>query len=375
MVTMSPDALKSGRIHQWNAGLEFEVMHDLVLGANYIGNLGQRLNSGDFERNQPDMAMLSALVKSGKDWNWVSDPTSAAAAGVPYPYAGFSNYAVMAVAPFPSVASTWGPLYYVGSPLGSSDYSAFQFTLNKRMSHGVAANVSYTWSKSHGNLQSGFQETWSTGGLQDVNQLDREADVIGYNDRTHILKGYVAWELPFGQGRRFMNTGGFKNAVLGGWQVSAIFKYETGLPLSIRSNNSLNGWTGWGYPIYVNANPNGNYDVMFDGNYDATDQGAKGNQYFDGSNFSNPAYGEFGKGPGRFEQLRGFGWAGEDLGLMKNFSIGGRSTLQLRLELMNVFNRHYYTNPITNIGSKYFGYVTSTTGAPRQGQIGIRFEW
>ena len=375
MVSMSPEGLKAGRIHQWNAGVEYELMHDLVLGANYIGTRGSRLNSGDFERNQPDMAAVSALVQRGQEWSWVSDPASAAKAGVPYPYAGFSNYALMALSPYAAVATTWGPLYHVGSPLGSSDYTAFQFTVNKRMSRGVAANVSYTWSRAHGNQQSGFQETWSVGPLQDVTRLASEADVIGFNDRTHILKGYVAWELPFGKGRRFMNSGGWKDAVFGGWQVSGIFKYETGLPLAIRSNNYIAGWSDFGYPIYVNANPSGNYDVMFDGDYDASTQSAPGNQYFDPTTFANPKYGEFGTGPGRFEQLRGLGWAGEDMGLMKNFRFGSRASLQFRLEMINVFNRHYYTDPVTNMGSKVFGYVTSTTGQPRQGQVGIRFQW
>ena len=343
-----------------------------MLGANYIGTKGSRLNSGDFQRNQPDMAAASALVKRGQEWNWVWDEASAAASGVPYPYPGFSNFSFMALAPYPTVAETWGPLFYVGSPLGSSDYTAFQLTLNKRMSSGIAANVSYTWSKSHGNQDSGFQERWWPGPIQDVNNLDFEANVIGFNDRTHVLKGYVAWELPFGEGRRFMNTGGWKDALLGGWQVAMIFKYTTGVPLAITSNNYVPGWM---YPIYVNANPSGNYDVMFDGNYDASDQTARSNQYFDPKNFSNPAYGEFGKGPGRFEQVRGFGWAGEDLGLLKNFSFGNRYSLQLRLELINVLNRHYYTDPVTDIGSQYFGSVTSTTGQPRQGQVGIRFQW
>ena len=384
MVSMSPEGLKAGRIQQWNAGFEYEVTRDLVLGANYIGTKGSRLNSGDFQRNQPNMAAASALVQRGQEWNWVWDEASAAASGVPYPYPGFSNFSFMALAPYPTVAETWGPLYYVGSPLGSSDYTAFQFTLNKRMSSGVAANVSYTWSRSHGNQATGFQERWAVGPLQDVNNLAAEANVIGFNDRTHILKGYVAWELPFGQGRKWMNTTGWKDAVFGGWQLSMMFKYMSGLPLGVDpntgangmySNNYIAGWSDFGYPIYVNADPNGSYNTMFNGNYDATDQGANGNQYFDPNNFSNPAYGAFGTGPGRFAQIRGFGFAGEDLGLMKNFRFGGRYTLQVRFELINILNRHYYTDPVTDIGSPYFGYVTSTTGQPRQGQLGVRFEW
>jgi outer membrane receptor protein involved in Fe transport len=372
MVSMSKEGLKAGRIQQWNAGFEYELTNDLVLGANYIGTRGSRLNSGDFQRNQPDMDALGSLVQRGQEWNWVYDEASAAAAGVPYPYPGYSGSAFHTLAPFPQISQTWGPQLWVGSPLGSSDYTAFQFTLVKRMSSGLAANVSYTWAKSHGNQESGFQERWWAGPLQDVNDLDFEADVIGFNDRTHVFKGYVAYELPFGQGRKWMDQGGVLDAIFGGWQVSVIFKYMSGLPLGITSNN---WYAGWFYPIYVNADPNGNYDTLFGGNFDASNPTAAGNQYFNGNNYSNPAYGQFGTGPGRFEQQRGFGWSGEDLGFLKNFTFGDRYRLQVRFDLINVFNRHYYSNPVTDIGSNQFGYVVSTTGQPRQGQIGIRFEF
>lgn len=75
-------------------------------------------------------------------------------------------------------------------------------------------------------------------------------------DRTHILKGYLAWELPFGQGRRFMiSASGLVDALVGGWMASAIFRYESGQPLRILSRNSYTGWSTFGYPIYANADP------------------------------------------------------------------------------------------------------------------------
>jgi hypothetical protein len=59
---------------------------------------------------------------------------------------------------------------------------------------------------------------------------------------------------------------------------------------------------------------------------------------------------------------------------MKHFTIGPVRA-QLRLELVNLFNRHYFGNPNTGIGSDVFGQMTSTTGTPRQGQLSIRFDW
>jgi hypothetical protein len=244
------------------------------------------------------------------------------------------------------------------------------------MSHGLAGNVSYTLSRSRSNTDTVFQDTWWSGYLQDVTRLDEEARVIDASDRTHILKGYVAWQLPFGKGRRFLSdAGGLKQALLGGWTVSALFRYHSGLPLRVTSNSYYAGWSDFGYPIYVNANPSGDYSRQFRGNFDQKDAASPANRYFDPKLFSNPAYGEFGTGPGYFKQLRWFGAAYEDLGIMKNISIGDRYNLQIRFELINVFNRHYYSDPVTDIGNAMFGQVVSTTGAPRQGQLGIRFEF
>jgi hypothetical protein len=222
-------------------------------------------------------------------------------------------------------------------------------------------------------MQTGFEETWSSGYVQDVNNLGMESGVIAPFDRTHILKGYVDFELPFGKGRRFMDKGGLANALLGGWDVSLIFWYGSGSPLAITSNASYAGWSG--YPIYVNRDPNVSLNSQFDpGQYDQSNQNSPNNRYFDPKAFSNPAYGEFGKGPGRFEELRSFGAAYEDLGLMKGFSVG-RVRAQLRLELLNLFNRHYFSDPITNIGSPQFGQVISTSGSPRTGQVSVRLDW
>ena len=371
--SMSPESLKGGRVHQWNAGVDFELTRDLAFGLNYIGNTGSSLHSGNLERNQPDMQGLGNVLKAGKEWNWVSDPASAAAAGVPFPYPGFANFAQFAVTPFPEVAELYGPIYYVGSPLGSQTYHALQVTLNKRRSHGVSGQVSYAFSRARGNMQTGFEETWSSGYVQDVNNLGMESGVIAPYDRTHVFKGYVNLELPFGKGRRFMDKGGLANALLGGWDVSLIFWYGSGSPLAITSNASYAGWSG--YPIYVNRDPNVSLNSQFDpGQYDQSNQNSPNNRYFDPKAFSNPAYGEFGKGPGRFEELRSFGAAYEDLGLMKGFSVG-RVRAQLRLELLNLFNRHYFSDPITNIGSPQFGQVISTSGSPRTGQVSVRLDW
>lgn len=60
---------------------------------------------------------------------------------------------------------------------------------------------------------------------------------------------------------------------------------------------------------------------------------------------------------------------------MKNVRFANRHRMQIRFEVINLFNRRYFANPVTDIGSPLFGQVVSTTGQPRQGQLGVRFEW
>jgi len=198
--------------------------------------------------------------------------------------------------------------------------------------------------------------------------------VIGANDRTHVAKGYVAWSLPFGSGRRFLgNATGLTAALVNGWTVSAIFRYDSGLPLAVTSSNT---YAGWQYPIYANRDPQVSLERRFDSaGFNPADPADPANRYFDPRAFSNPAYGELGTGPGRVEALRGFGGAYEDLGIIKDLSLG-RVRAQLKLEVINLFNRHYFSDPVTQLGSPYFGQVTGMgSQSPRQGQVGLRFDW
>lgn len=75
--------------------------------------------------------------------------------------------------------------------------------------------------------------------------------------------------------------------------------------------------------------------------------------------------------------LRGFGYADEDITLMKYTSFGpeGKFKLSIRVEFYDLFNRHYFDNPNTDISSPNFGYVTGVQGASRNGQFGARLQW
>ena len=383
MVNVNPRSLFAGYVHQWNLGAEFELGRDLRFDVMYTGNRGRRLQSGDLEGNQPDIKALSQLINSWSEWNWVWDEASAAAAGVPFRYPGFSSYAFAALLPYPQLwqNGVWaGPLLHVGSPLGKSDYKSLYFSLTKRPTRGLATQISYTLGSSHGNLQNylgGFQEIWWTGPLQDLTKLEEEAKAPLFYDQKHIVKGYVMYELPFGKGKRFASdAGSILNAFIGGWTIGSMFKYNSGSPIGVNSNN---WYAGWERPIYAVRNPDGNYQRKFKAeNFNYGKPGDPGNLYFDPANFSNPAYGDLGTVPIYRGDFRGFGWSNEDVMFLKNFRFAERFRVQFRFEMYNLFNRHHFRDPNTNIGNpsgQPFGYVTGIVGSPREGQIGARFEW
>ncbi len=376
VVAVHPDSLKMAYTHQYNVSVQYEFARDTLIEATYMGNQGRRLHNGAFTRNQPTRAAYEDSKVNPTAWVW--DAGSAAAAGVPYPYAGWSGNAGMAITPYPHVAAvTWGPIYGVGAPLGESAYNSLQFSLTRRMSASVAANMSYNYSKATANSETAFDETWDqTGGLQDVYDLDYEADTVTSFDRAHIFKGLAAWELPFGVGRRYLSNSGVLDAVIGGWNLTTIFKYQSGVPLGVSPNVNYPGWNG---AVYANYDPSVDLSGSFDPQkFDPAIQNDPNNQYFNPAAFSSPAQAthKLGNGKRRYDALRGWGYANEDIGIMKYWSFGEAAKLQVRAEFLNVFNRHRFSNPGTGLSNaKTFGYVTSATGEPRNIQVGLRLNW
>jgi hypothetical protein len=376
MVRIDPDALRAGRIQQWNAGVEWQLFSSTVVGVNYVGNRGSRLQSDQFERNQPaDAAAFSRVVTSGNEFTWIASPEDAAAVGVAYPYPGYQGYASQALQPFPQIGSLFGPLFVIGVPEGKSDYHSMQLTFSRRGTRGLTFDLGYTLSRARGNATNAFEENWWNGTIQDSTKLDLEAKTPTGLDLRHVFKGYVSYELPFGAGQRFLDRPGAINAIVGGWTIAGIGYYASGRPIYVYSNNSYAFW-GWYGSIYPNVNPNGDFSSQFNkDSFNATDPGDPGNRYFDRTLYTNPTYGEFGNAGPLRAKLRDFGYMREDVSLLKNFRIGD-VRLQFRAEFYNVFNRHYFNTPDRDINSPYFGQVTSVgANAPRTGQLGLRMDF
>jgi hypothetical protein len=359
VVSIDPRALTPGNTEQYNIGIQRELDHATTFEANWIQSASYHLQSGIFNNNQPTAANEQNYLVSG-----------AVPASYNHRYDG-QGPGYQGITPYPQVAVAYGPLYSVGTPLGNGDYKSVQLSITRRVANGLSAQGSYNWSRAHGDVDSDFQELYYAGSLQNIYDLkDERKDILDF-DQTHIVKGYIIYNLPFGRGKQLLgNSSRLLDAVVGGWSTDLNFHYNTGTPLQIHSSNFYPGF----YAVYDNIAPNCNLTTGHKG---------IGQLYLNTSCFSNPvapspanpSASGLGNGQNFQAGARAPGFSTEDLAAHKTFSAGpdNRYQLTLRMEFYNVFNRAHLAGPDTNSADSTYGEIINyVSGGARVGQFGAR---
>jgi len=257
--------------------------------------------------------------------------------------------------------------------------------LVKRTGRDLTGNLNYTYSRQRGDTFSAQQEfNGYYSGVQDFQNLSAAANSLTGYDATHIVKGYFAYQLPFGKGKRWLsNKSGFLNGLVSGWQAAGLVLYQTGQPMRIGLNTPF-------YPIwsnfYPNFHPTGKFTFSPSG-YDAATAASDPNyiyHYMSSSVASSPIVGNniaFGTGGLSDGRLRCPGYANENASILKSLGFAeGKYQLQMRVEFYNLLNRHYYDingcgGRQTNVGDTNFAAVLGVNSKPRNGQFGIRFSF
>ncbi len=130
------------------------------------------------------------------------------------------------------------------STLGKSQYNAAIFKFEKRMSNGWGGRLNYTFSRlednqfGENNFFAGSPGFVSAVPAEMQNAYDLEAEYsIGLLDVPHKLVFSPIAELPFGEGKKWLNDG-IGNVLLGDWTVSSIISFESGFPLTYSTNTN-----------------------------------------------------------------------------------------------------------------------------------------
>jgi hypothetical protein len=358
----------------WTLSIQHELRSHLTIEADYNGVAGVHLNAGLMNLNQVPMSVVNGLIAkygatqaiSLMNSNILS--TAAVNAGIPIPYPNFTNSSVQRSQTVSQALRAY-PQYLTvdtsaggGDRSGHSTYHAAIIKINHRMTSFLLFQGSYAFSKLLTNADS---FSGSSGSLDQGNPgLEKS---VGSTDQTHVVKMSTVFDLPFGTGRRWLSKGGFVNGVVGGWRLSAIQIYNSGVPLGVTANGTLPIFNGTNRPVVTT------YD------WRARISGSSFNpaqdKYLDASVFPVQPPGVLGKAPRRNSQVRGFPNYNENVSLAKTFRVRERFRVDFRAEAFNIFNRVVFGSPQTNLNSATFGVVSSQANTPRQLQGGIKLYW
>lgn len=199
---------KTPMIQNYNLQLQYQVMTNSVVTVGYQGSRGTFLQGPSFNVNRVNP--------------------------------------VTGQLPIPGYNSRFagGGIYVLNPSNSASTYHALTAEFERRFYQGVQIRFNYTWSKlmddSSGGINFPLPNNSFNNPTGDVpltrnqNPYDSRSErSVGATDIPHAFNLVTFWELPFGRGKKFLNTGGPLNWVLGDWQLGSLGRARAGFPISV----------------------------------------------------------------------------------------------------------------------------------------------
>jgi hypothetical protein len=275
----------------------------------------------------------------------------------------------------PQFSSLWG-----WRTSGNSSYHGFNLTLRHALSSGVQFDVNYTFSKSV-DVGSNAERIslFSSGGVggfssQVVNSWQpNQLRAVSDFDMKHQINSNWVIDLPVGRRRRFgSGMGRVADAIFGGWSLTGLLHWSSGLPFSIFPGG---GWS-------TNYNVRGEAVMVGNPGRVGVHTDARGNptMFADRSvalaAFRHPYPGE----GGQRNELRGPGYFGIDAGLDKEWRVREGQTLSFAWEAFNITNAVRFdaaasSNNFDTTSVTSFGVYSSTLTQPRVMQFMLRYSF
>jgi hypothetical protein len=240
---------------------------------------------------------------------------------------------------------------------GSSDYDALQIQFQRRLSHGIQALASYSWSHSIDTGSAGSNALSSNFLVPDSANANRGPS--DFDVRNAFSTG-ITWDLPA------TRLNAFANKVLGGWSLESVVQARSAPPVdvAIYETNFLNGGGG----TYVDIRPDfvPGAPVYLDGSQ------YPGGKAFNPAAFTNPPIDPTTKLPSRQgdvprNALRGFGAAQWDFAVHRVLRIHEPLKLDFRVEVFNLLNHPNFGPPNGQFGSSLFGLSSEMLGQSLNG--------
>jgi len=300
----------------FSLGVQRELPRGFFVEANYVGNLGRHLIRQP-DLNQPSFAALTANLPANGGANVNTNALR--------PYKGFTQI-----------------LYRLSD--ANSSYNGMQLYAAKRKGN-LELTVSYTWSKA-------LTDTSGNGDGVDTGEdpFNRHSNYGPASfDRRHIFVTTYDYHLPF-----FNKMKGVGGAILSGWEVSGITRYQAGAPFTVTANTLIGtrraDYVG-GEVLLPNAGPNGWINPAAFAPAPATRRGNSGAGIVVGPNLQT--------------------W---DFSMRKQFNLTERFNVRFQADMFNAFNHANFRGPATVLTNAGFGTI-GTTGPPRNIQFGLKLNF
>jgi hypothetical protein len=324
---------KNQRNFRWSFGVQQEIAQSLAFEVNYVGQRGTRLplSTGNSDNDRNINALDQSYYALGARLNARVPNPFKGLIPAPSPLAGDTITVAQLLAPYPQFTA----VSLQRNTGGDSFYHSLQVSANKRFSAGLTFQLAYTWSKQ---LEK----------LRFIEPSDPEpSKMIGEFDNPHRLSSAILFELPFGRGKRFRTNVAVVDTIIGGWQWNAMYIYQTGqaifLPPALATGISpklddptIDRWF--------------NTDAMK----------------------VLPAFTPR-RIPFMWNDLRAPNINNWDMSFIKNtFVYRERVRLQIRVEMINAFNRVWFGALDTNPTSGNYGRLNGQQNNPRNIQLGMK---
>ena len=332
----------------WSFTVQREILERVSLEVAYLGTKGTRLGNGLVHLNELNPSLLSLGSLLTQPYN----SAAAQAAGITQPYPGFTGSVAQALRPYPQYLDIWDR----ANPSGSSTYHSFQTQFTVRATRGFDLQFAYTHAKTLTDA-----DVLAGGGPTGQTSYNRRLEkAIADTDVPNIVAFGYSYELPY-KGR------GIAGRVLGGWVLTGIHQYSTGVPIVLTVNNTLPLFNQALRPDVIAGVPR---QLGGSGSFDPATQ-----LWINPAAFSVPGPLRFGTSARSYEDLRLPNNYNENVGLLKRVRLLERASLTFRGEFFNVFNRVIFGGPQANATNGSFGKITSQANNPRQGQVSLRLEF
>ncbi len=369
---------RNAEVYQWNIGLQQAFPWQVVLGIDYSANRSTHLPWGGYNSTSNRNFIPSAIRRqytSDELSNLVTNPFQPMFNG---PGAVFnepeSRYGddvlpqINLLRPYPQFDGA-----FQGLPLlaAASWYNSLQVRFQKRANEYLSFEGNYTWAKAEDNSSTGFNAfvgNLDSGNPQELDNL-REEWSVSANDATNRFVTAIVAQLPFGRGRFIgSNMGHALDLVVGGWQGSTTFTFQTGQPMPISMAN----------PRLADGNqrPDVVCPQVLTGisvhRAAFTDQ-----PYLNAGCFADPGDQQAGDAPRYFSNVRADGIHNFDVSFSKNITIARENQLELHADFFNFTNTPRFAFPAYDYEDPAFGIVNSTAAGytPRHTQFGVRYQF